>query len=168
MFFSSKPGFQELPHCSFNKSSLNAMNWIMTNQLCENMKLPWYLHALFFDKLPLPLDSRKTKFSPTHQTWPMPAVSFNLLQKLLSQSISAKSLSQPPPPPSLGLYAPEKEQDCKPATAPWLLQVGPGLAEKLRHPCHAMWWGSRHFICLTCTTPWFFHTQLWQGTSVSC
>ena len=83
------------------------------------------LHTLFFDKLPLPLDSKKTKFSPIHQTWPSPAVSSNPLQELLSQLISSKSLSQLPSLPSLWLYTLRKRQDCKPAS---------------HCPTHFHWW----------------------------
>lgn len=110
----------------------------MTNQLYENMKLHLflYLHTLPFDKLPLPLDGKKTKFSPMHQTWPSLALSFSLLWELPSLSISSKSLSQLPSPPSLCPLG--KGQDCKPATAP-LTSAGGFWAHKKAQaslPCH--------------------------------
>lgn len=90
----------------------------MTNQLCANMKLFIFTSAhTFLWQASTPLDSKETKFSPVHQTWPSPAVPFNSLQELLSQLISFKSLSHLPSTPSLWLYIFGKRQDCKPATA---------------------------------------------------
>lgn len=100
-----------------------------------------YLHTLFFDKFPLLLDSKKTKFSSIHQTWPSPEASFDPLQKLLSQSTSSKSL------PSFLLLLPfdstawEKDRAANQPLPHSLLQMGSGHTGKLKHPCHTTWWG---------------------------
>lgn len=106
-----------------------------------------YLHTLFFDKLPLLLDSKKkkkSKFSPIHQSWPSPEASFDSLQELLSQSTSSKSL------PSFLLLLPFDSTAWGRAGLQTILlphsilQVGSGHTGKLRHPCHVMWWGPRY------------------------
>lgn len=86
--------------------------------MCKHETLFIFTSAhIFLWQASIPLDSKETKFSPVHQTWPSPALSFNSLQELLSQLISFKSLSHLPSAPSLWLYILGKGQDCKPATA---------------------------------------------------
>lgn len=124
----------------------------MTNQLYENMKLPLflYLHTLPFDKLPLPLDGKKTKFSPMHQTWPSLALSFSLLWELTSLSISSKSLPQLPSPPSLWLPTGERAglQTSHCPTHFRRRVLGPQKSSSLlAMPCgHTIWWGPRHSL----------------------
>lgn len=116
-----------------------------------------YLHTLFFDNLPLPLDSKKTKFSPIHQIWPSPEVSFDPFD-IRSQSTSSKSLSSSFYSFPLTLQPGEKVRlqtsHCPTHFCRWVL----GTEAQVALPRHVV--GTQIVsIPLSCTTPWFFHVH---------